>query len=574
MNKPKFTSDKGTQIVLSLLKAHGIKRVIASPGTTNIALVASMQLDPWFEMYSAVDERGAAYMACGMAAATGKPVVITCTGATASRNYYPGMTEAYYRKLPVLAITGSHGKERIGQLDPQVIDRSVIAKDACREAVYIDKINDDADERRAIIDVNKAILALTYKGGGPALIDLRVGISAGFEADSILEYRKISRIERIEDLPELPSKGRIAIFIGSHQPFDKNLTSSIDDFCESHNAVVITDVTSNYNGKYRVAPQLLFAQHLQTTDLAEVDILIHLGETSGDYYTLRNLKPREVWRLSEDGEIKDFFGSLTYVMDMTASDFFGHYADTEKSDVSYFDEFTRAIATLHAQIPQLPLSNVWVAQELVKHLPSDWVIHLAIANSARALNLTEHQKLHNEIRSNVGAFGIDGPISTCIGSALVNPTVTHLLITGDLAFMYDLNSLCNHNLPDNLRIILINNGCGTEFRNYDHPGSQWGEDANPFIAAAGHMGNKSSDLVKNYVSALGMEYYSAKCKDEAIMQLNEFMQSESSGGKVLEIFTAPEDESKAIQLMRTIAKPEPRPLVDRVKNKAKKIFSR
>ena len=58
-----YTSEKNTQIVLALLKAHGIKKVIASPGTTNIRLVASMQQDSWFEMYSAADERSAAYIA-------------------------------------------------------------------------------------------------------------------------------------------------------------------------------------------------------------------------------------------------------------------------------------------------------------------------------------------------------------------------------------------------------------------------------------------------------------------------------------------------------------------------------
>lgn len=70
-----------------------------------MTFIGSIQNDSWFEIYSSVDERSAAYLACGLAAETGEPVVISCTGATASRNYMPGLTEAYYRKLPVLAIT-------------------------------------------------------------------------------------------------------------------------------------------------------------------------------------------------------------------------------------------------------------------------------------------------------------------------------------------------------------------------------------------------------------------------------------------------------------------------------------
>lgn len=570
----RYTNDKGTQIVLSLLKAHGIKKVIASPGTTNIALVASMQLDPWFEMYSAVDERGAAYMACGMAAASGEPVVITCTGATASRNYYPGMTEAYYRKLPVLAITGSHGREKIGNLEPQVIDRSVIAKDACKLAVYIDKISDEDDERRAVLDVNKAILELTRNGGGPVLIDLKVGIKAGFDSESIPHYRKIERFHLSDKFPDLPMVHRVAVYIGSHEPFNDLQTKNIELFCENNNAVVIADITSNYHGKWKVNPQLLFAQHIQKTDLTNVDLLIHIGETSGDYYSLRNIKPKIVWRVSEDGEIKDFFGTLTSVFEMPESDFFKYYSLNAHSclDINYYKDFIEEIDKLQERVPELPLSNMWVAHTLLPNIPSDSVIHCARANSARAMNLTNWRNLHNEFRSNVGGFGIDGPISTTIGSALVNGAKIHILITGDLAFMYDINSLANHHLPSNLRIILINNGCGTEFCNYDHPGSQWGSDAAPYIAAAGHLGNKSKDVVKNYVSSLGMHYFQASTKDEVQRILSSFISGQHPKGSILEIFTDPELESRAIQMLRTIQNQSEKKLSDKINNKVKSIF--
>ena len=114
-----YTNERNVQIVIALLKAHGIRRVIVSPGTTNMTFVVSIQNDPWFQLWSSVDERSAAYIACGMAAETKEPVVISCTGATASRNYMPGLTEAYYRKLPVLAITSTRGNHKVGHLVDQ-----------------------------------------------------------------------------------------------------------------------------------------------------------------------------------------------------------------------------------------------------------------------------------------------------------------------------------------------------------------------------------------------------------------------------------------------------------------------
>lgn len=105
MQNNHYTTESNVQIIVSLLKAHGIHLAVASTGTTNMCLVGSLQNDPYFTVYSSVDERSAAYMACGLSEQTGESVVLSCTGATASRNYYPGLTEAYYKKLPVIAIT-------------------------------------------------------------------------------------------------------------------------------------------------------------------------------------------------------------------------------------------------------------------------------------------------------------------------------------------------------------------------------------------------------------------------------------------------------------------------------------
>lgn len=126
-----YTIERNALIVVSLLKQYGVKRIIASPGTTNKVLVWSLQQDSFFEIYSSVDERSAAYLACGMAAESGEPVAITCTGATASRNYLSGLTEAYYRKLPVIAITSHQGIDRLGHLRPQKCRSQTITVGYC-----------------------------------------------------------------------------------------------------------------------------------------------------------------------------------------------------------------------------------------------------------------------------------------------------------------------------------------------------------------------------------------------------------------------------------------------------------
>lgn len=163
----KYTDNKNQQIVIALMKAFGIKKVIASPGGTNPALVASLQYDGNFEIYSCVDERSAAYMACGMCEESNEPVVLCCTGATASRNYMPGLTEAYYRKLPIITLTCSRPIEAIGQLIPQVTDRTCYPNDIFVDGAQLTPVRDKQDEQQCAYLVNRVILSSMRHGGGP-----------------------------------------------------------------------------------------------------------------------------------------------------------------------------------------------------------------------------------------------------------------------------------------------------------------------------------------------------------------------------------------------------------------------
>ena len=126
-----YTSEENVQILIALLKKHNVSKIIASPGTMNISFVGSVQTDNYFTIYSAPDERSAAYMACGLAKECNEPVVITCTGATASRNYIPGLTEAFYSKIPIISVTFSQPFAYIGQNRPQVMDRRTQLNDMC-----------------------------------------------------------------------------------------------------------------------------------------------------------------------------------------------------------------------------------------------------------------------------------------------------------------------------------------------------------------------------------------------------------------------------------------------------------
>lgn len=550
MSLYKYSNEKNTLMLIKLLKENNIRNIIASPGTTNINFVVSVQRDSFFCVYSAADERSAAYMACGMAAETKEPVVISCTGATASRNYIPALTEAYYRKLPILAVTSTQHCARVGQLIPQVIDRTEPLKDIANLSVQIPIIESDDDEWNCNVLLNKAILELKRKGGGPVHVNLTTSYNTEFSTEELPNVRCIQRYSYGEVLPEIKGK-KIAVFVGSHLVMSERQTEEIDKFCEKYNAIVLCDHISNYYGKYRVFAGLILGQTYYDPEYRHIDLMIHIGEVSD--YALDRIVPDEVWRVSPDGEIRDTFKKLKYVFEMKEEDFFDYYSKNikETDGISLKDVWVQDNERLLSKIPELPFSNIWIAQNTTKLIPKNSVIHFAILNSARAWSFFEMDSSITRY-CNTGGFGIDGCVSTLIGASLVNPNKLYFEVVGDLAFFYDMNSIGNHHVGNNIRILVVNNGRGQEFRNYSHKASMFGEDADKYIAAAGHYGNKSKELLKHYAEDLGFLYISAQNKEEYSNNVKTFVDSNFDKSIIFEIFTDTEDESNALKKIRSI----------------------
>jgi len=562
-----YTVEKHTQILIALLKAHRIKKIIASPGATNVCLVGSLQSDPYFEIYSSVDERSAAYIACGMAAASGEPVVLTCTGSTASRNYIPGLTEAYYRKLPVLAITSSQHFGRVGQYVPQVIDRSSPLADIVMESVQVDCVYTEEDEWACCVNINKALLALRKAGGGPAHINLRTTYNQDFSVQTLPPVKCITHISDFKNMPSLDDFKHIAILVGVHNKWSEELKSAVEDFCGAYNAVVVRNHASNYTGEYGYNPDLIINMKQYIPQTEKADLVIYIGSISR-YNSGMNEKA--MWRVNPDGIIRDFEKKLTHVFAMEEADFFRFYANQKKSIKrnSYAKQWQEEVRNILEEIPELPFCNVWIAQMLSRNLPAHSVFHLSGSNTARAWNFFPIASTV-ECYSNDGAMGIDGQISALVGESLVNPEKLHFGAVGDLTFFYDMNSLGNRHIKNNIRLLVVNNGKGAEFRIYSHTAATFKEEADKYMAAAGHYGNKSKTLIKHYVEDLGFEYLTASTKEEFCEAMKRFtIPVLTERSMVFEVFTDSKDESDGIYAMNHIVSN----LSGKTKDKAKEFI--
>jgi len=545
------TDERNAQILIQVLKAHGIKKVIASPGTTNACLVSSMQSDPFFEIYSAPEERSGAYMACGMAAESGEPVVLSCTGATASRNYMPALTEAFYRKLPILTVTSSRRNAYIGHNCDQVTDRTVLPNDVAKISVQMPIVLDDVSEWNCIINANKAVLELYHRGGGPAHINLETTYSKKKVAD-IQPVRIIRRFMKYDEFPNITAQ-RVCIFVGAHVEMDDKLERAISEFCKKYNGIVLCDHTSNYRGEYRAFCNIVADQYYWKSTIQNVELMVHIGDISSSDY---KIQAKEVWRVNPDGEIRDTFQKLYNVFEMKEVEFFEYY-NKKKQDYSNSElliAYHQEEKEILSRMPEFPFSNIWIASVTAKKLPSNSVLHLGIRNSLRSWNYFDTQETITGY-SNTGGFGIDGSLSTVIGAALCHPDRLYYCVLGDLAFFYDMNALGNRHVPSNIRILVVNNGLGFEMK---FPAS-WGYSiANSigvsednYVCAAGHY--SSPDLIKSYVYGLGFEYLKVSTKEQYLDCLPKIVSNEKQDRTlVVEIVVNSENEDAALNLIGSI----------------------
>lgn len=579
---PKYTVEKNAEMLVALLKKYNIKKIIVSPGAMNISFVGSVQNDNFFELYSCVDERSACYMACGLAEESQEPVVLTCTGATASRNYLSGLTEAYYRKLPIIAVTSAQFHGNLGNNIPQAIDRFAQLNDIVKTSVQVFSINTPNDEWDCNVKINKALLEVNHNGLGPVHINLETVGGIDFVEKELPEVRKINRYNINDTLPKI-TKDKIAIFIGSHSIIDKELEKEIDEFCDKYNAIVLHDWTSNYHGKYGIMPNIVLDQRDYKFEHSDFDLIIHLGNISGAYL---NLSTNSVWRVNEDGKIIDTFRKLENVYEMKEIDFFKNYNKKKTSAInSTHKEWKKETNRLYKLFDKdkIPFSNLWIANQLVDKIPKHSYLHLGILNTLRSWNYFQPSN-NIDAYSNTGGFGIDGIPSTIIGSSLVNKNRTYYGILGDLAFFYDMNALGNRYVGNNIRLLIINNECGTEFHNYSHAAQALKEDVGKFVAADGHFGNKSDVLVKNYAENLGYKYLSASNKDEFDKNVSKFI-SNSNKSIIFEVFTNSKDESDALEYIRGLAvdyirsnqqeeKKEPKKSKNKITDYTKKVIKK
>lgn len=562
-----YTIQENVRIVVSLLKEYGIQHIVLSPGGTNIPIAQAVQDDPFFSCYSVVDERSAMYFAIGLHLQTGEVIATSCTSAQATRNYIPGLTEAFYKHVPIVAITTSKLERYTYQQYMQAPDQISLPVDAVKKSYDLHPVKDENTRAECCRLAKEGILEAVHGNPGPVQINLRIADNENskFEKVELPVIRKVKRYMAWDEWNDVELKGKkILIVVGEHRPFTERQEKTIDKFTESYDCTVYTNHLSNYHGTYSINANLLVSCGGLRQQGMKPDILITIGGQTGDYplYGALNnsIGDAEHWRVCEDGKLVDTYCHLSKIFECPFEFFFEKLSNNHKSTHKYFETWISLESKMDRNV-ELPMSNLYVAQQLSDKIPDGSIMNFAILNSLRSWSFFKIKK-NIHCFANVSAFGIDGCNSMLIGES-INTDSLCFLVTGDLAFFYDMNALGIRHIKNNVRILLINNNEGAEF---GFMTNKWPykPDIHPYISAKGHYGT-----AKGWSEECGFKYLSVSTKEDFKQQKNIFV-SKSDYPIVLEIFTKSEDEIHAKEIL--LSSNEIQNMEDKLKSTIKNII--
>jgi 2-succinyl-5-enolpyruvyl-6-hydroxy-3-cyclohexene-1-carboxylate synthase len=537
-------SDKiSVRKIVEQCQLHGIQDIVISPGSRNAPFTLSFTNNPFFTCYSIVDERSASHFALGIAQQKNKPVAIVSTSGTATLNYAPAIAEAHMQGIPLLVITADRQSDGLEIGDGQVLNQKEIYANFCENNYNL--VEDENDEK----ELNSAIIQEGFYGliDNKKTVHLNVQLSeplygviemesfdAPYKNEEVEVFQTVSeKSEELINTWNSYSSKLILVFQNQY----KNLQSGLERLMElDKNVVVVTETTGDVvsDGFNSCIDRTIELIDKTNPEGFIPDLIVTIGHSvisKKIKQLFRTHKPKAHWSFSKVRN-ENLFQMETIEKRTEENEFLALISSKgiSKNETNDFKTNWDLIKTKSeeghlAYLSQTSFSDIKAFEFLTKNLPS---CNLQMGNSSvvRYIQLF-NQRADIKYNSNRGVSGIEGCTSTALGAHHV--TNNSILISGDISFFYDSNAFWNRHVPNDFKLIVINNGEGNIFKILPHPKKD--KVSLPFFTTP----HKTS--IKKFCDLYGVRHFVAKNQNKLESVFENFIK-EKSQASVLEIDTS------------------------------------
>ena len=494
------------------LAAGGITHACLSPGSRSTPLALALARHPSIDLQVHLDERSSAFVAVGMAKATGRPAIVATTSGTAVAELLPATVEASQARVPLVLLTADRPPRLRGTGANQTIVQPGIFGGYVRASLDLPvpaAAGQEAWWRQA---AREAFDAMAKDALGP------VHLNCPFDEPLTPESRHVAssathperasaagtrreelglESEEAERLAEVVSGARGAVVVGSLPP---SLDAPTEIWSRLMGWPVLAEPLSNARcpgAALAAGPSLIGSSWMEGH---VPDVVLQLGAapttraTQGFVASTERLVVVDRWHLDPDPDrhaswrlavdpeqLTQAFGRHPVVQRLAGGDGIALTGEHTRSEIQQLwsgridpapadwtdgwrDADRRARAILD------DLLDGWdepfeprIARDVAAWMPHGGRLFVGNSSPVRDLDLAMAPRGGLTVLGNRGASGIDGSISTAIGVAAARrgPTVALL---GDLALLHDAGALLwNASRDVDLTIVVVNNRGGHVF---------------------------------------------------------------------------------------------------------------
>ncbi len=557
-----------------------IRHIIISPGSRNTSLTLAAVDNQDIKAISIIDERSAGFFALGLARAINKPVVLMCTSGTAVAEYYPAIIEAFQQRIPLIVCTADRPEYLVDTGANQTIRQANIYKNHIRffADFGLPKLN-----KKAIQSYRKKIVqglgTAMYANRGP--VHFNFPFEKPFEPHSTTDNIALDDFSSLSEehlqIPEhntneghVPaatlkkiekalSSSRNPLFLVGPGDFEDDFYPLVNELARRYNAVIFGDAASGIRFTKRTLTNVVtnYDTYLRVQNIPDEyspDVIIIFGRTmtsvliekllaaSKDFRIVINtygdrFDPTDKNRLIINRKSKSFLLDMLALPANKKASSNNLLAYMKKTDAAV-EKRKKKILSRKGKIQEAELVNI-----VINALPDESTLMLGNSLPIRDYdNFASPAKKKIYVKQNRGASGIDGITATAFGLALENEQHT-FLVTGDVSFYYDINSLLigkKYRIP--LTILLMNNNGGRIFDML--PVAQYGDAFKEFFITSPNIDFKP--LVQGFKG----NYYAVKTKEALSASLRKCLKSKTFN--VVEINIDPKYSSEKRKELRTI----------------------
>ncbi|MFI5605858.1 2-succinyl-5-enolpyruvyl-6-hydroxy-3-cyclohexene-1-carboxylic-acid synthase [Amycolatopsis sp. NPDC051903] len=464
------------RVIVDELVRNTVSHVVLCPGSRNAPLSIALYdaaAAGRLKLHVRIDERGAAFLALGIAARTGRPSAVVCTSGTAAANFHPAVLEADRAGVPLIVLTADRPPELRAAGASQVIEQYRLYGDAVR---YFDELA--VAERRP--GQNSYWRSQICRAWNAAYGEWRSGpvhLNIPFRDPLVPDvgddgewYESIEGRADGERWTELPDFGALPSFVvpsarhGLVIACDTGVQAA-SEWAEQHGWPVVSETgglglsgtTAISSGAWLLGVEEFISKHKpeQVLCLGRPTVFRQVGKVLSDPAV-------EVLLVRPDSDWPAPAHNVRQVGQWFAE-------PTKPADPEWLAAWQRADAAAASAVSAALVGEPWpngltVAAALIDSLPEGALLVVGSSNPTRDVALAGSLRPDVLVHRNRGVAGIDGTVSTALGAATVHRAPSYALL-GDLTFLHDASGLLTgpaEQRPD-LTIVVLNDDGGGIF---------------------------------------------------------------------------------------------------------------